>query len=217
MAWYFYCIALIPLVLLLIGEKKENRTLLVISKPLLSVLFLSTALFGPLRSQGYFLFVLIGLSLSVVGDICLIFFSSKKIFSIGLAAFLTGHIAYSIAFFTHGGFSLVLLLGALPVMLSALIVYRWLKPYLGEMKISVVAYIAIISTMLLGALSLILHNASDLSHRLILFSAALIFYVSDLFVARQKFVKKQWLNRAIGLPLYFTAQVLIAFSCRWII
>ena len=43
-------------------------------------------------------------------------------------------------------------------------------------------------------------------------AGALLFYVSDLAVARHRFVKAELLNRAIGLPLYYAGQVLIAMS-----
>jgi hypothetical protein len=41
---------------------------------------------------------------------------------------------------------------------------------------------------------------------------AVAFYVSDLAVARQRFVRQQVLNRLWGLPLYYGAQLLLASS-----
>ncbi|HDP24776.1 MAG TPA: lysoplasmalogenase, partial [Deltaproteobacteria bacterium] len=38
------------------------------------------------------------------------------------------------------------------------------------------------------------------------------FYISDIFVARNRFVKQEFINRALGLPLYYLGQFLIAFS-----
>jgi hypothetical protein len=43
-------------------------------------------------------------------------------------------------------------------------------------------------------------------------AGALSFYVSDVFVARQRFVKSAFLNRLIGLPLYYGGQFMLAFS-----
>lgn len=40
--------------------------------------------------------------------------------------------------------------------------------------------------------------------------AAVLFYVSDLFVARQVFIRRSFLNPALGLPLYYAAQYLFA-------
>jgi hypothetical protein len=39
-----------------------------------------------------------------------------------------------------------------------------------------------------------------------------MFYFSDILVARQRFVKNRFFNRASGLPLYYAAQFMIAFS-----
>ena len=38
--------------------------------------------------------------------------------------------------------------------------------------------------------------------------AAVVFFLSDLCVARDRFVSPGWENRAVGLPLYFGAQLL---------
>ena len=41
---------------------------------------------------------------------------------------------------------------------------------------------------------------------------AVLFYVSDIFVARDRFVTPSPLNQRIGLPLYYAAQIALAFS-----
>jgi len=38
------------------------------------------------------------------------------------------------------------------------------------------------------------------------------FYISDLFVARDRFFKTEFSNRLLGLPLYYAGQFLLAFS-----
>ncbi|MBW2297136.1 MAG: lysoplasmalogenase, partial [Deltaproteobacteria bacterium] len=45
---------------------------------------------------------------------------------------------------------------------------------------------------------------------------ALSFYVSDLFVARDRFLKNESLNRLLGLPLYYGGQFLLAFSVGYL-
>jgi uncharacterized membrane protein YhhN len=50
------------------------------------------------------------------------------------------------------------------------------------------------------------------SGRFMVFSGAVAFYFSDVFVARDRFMKKEFLNRLVGLPLYYAGQFLIAFS-----
>ncbi len=40
----------------------------------------------------------------------------------------------------------------------------------------------------------------------------MLFYLSDLFVARERFVTSAFVNRLVGLPLYYGGQVLLALS-----
>ena len=43
-------------------------------------------------------------------------------------------------------------------------------------------------------------------------AGAIAFYLSDLFVARDRFLKNDFINRLVGLPLYYLGQFLLAFS-----
>jgi len=52
----------------------------------------------------------------------------------------------------------------------------------------------------------------SLSARLLVLLGALSFYCSDVFVARDRFMQREMLNRTIGLPLYYAGQFLLAFS-----
>ena len=49
------------------------------------------------------------------------------------------------------------------------------------------------------------------AHPLVL-AGAIAFYLSDLTVARDRFVTRGFENRIVGLPLYYTGQVLLALS-----
>ena len=91
-------------------------------------------------------------------------------------------------------------------------VYCWLIPYLGSMKIPVLLYILVISMMLVIAWSVTGNLGLLPLGRTMIVAGAFIFYLSDMFVARDRFYKKEFLNRLIGLPLYYTGQFLLAFS-----
>jgi uncharacterized membrane protein YhhN len=80
------------------------------------------------------------------------------------------------------------------------------------MKIPVIFYILVISAMVVGACSVLAAGELALCGRMLVFSGALGFYVSDVFVARQRFLKTEFLNRLIGLPLYYSGQFMLAFS-----
>ena len=55
-------------------------------------------------------------------------------------------------------------------------------------------------------------GASGATGLWLLLAGAFAFYVSDLAVARERFVSSSFLNRAWGLPLYYGAQILLAAS-----
>jgi hypothetical protein len=47
-------------------------------------------------------------------------------------------------------------------------------------------------------------------------TAAVAFYISDVSVARDRFVAPGFGNRIWGLPLYYAAQLLFALSTGWL-
>jgi len=71
------------------------------------------------------------------------------------------------------------------------------------MKAPVYGYMAVISAMLVSAAGA---APSDPA----IFAGAALFYVSDLCVARERFVTPGFANGALGLPLYFAAQLVLA-------
>jgi uncharacterized membrane protein YhhN len=84
------------------------------------------------------------------------------------------------------------------------------------MKIPVLAYIVVISIMVCAACGIAGNPNLPASARATIFAGAILFYLSDLFVARQRFVVNAHANRVVGLPLYYAAQFLLAFSAAWI-
>lgn len=211
-----YDIILVVAVFLLAGllffEKKELTKGLIIFKPLLSLLFIVAALLQTHLNMTYFNIVLAGLVLCLIGDVCLIFFFNKKVFSAGLGAFLAGHVMYTIAFLTCGTSGSVLWVTVVACPALSIGVFCWLKPNLGNMMGPVIAYIVIISAMAIGASALQSNPVLDMTGKILVYAGALFFYVSDIFVARHRFVKKEFINRALGLPMYYIAQFMIAFS-----
>jgi uncharacterized membrane protein YhhN len=88
----------------------------------------------------------------------------------------------------------------------AIVVLRWLQPNLSEkMRIPVVAYVAVISLMVVTAA-----GATASTGRGAIGLGAICFYLSDLHVARDRFVSRSFWNKSWGLPLYYAAQLLLA-------
>jgi uncharacterized membrane protein YhhN len=147
--------------------------------------------------------ILLGLALCAVGDVLLIW---KRTFDLGLVGFLLGHVAYIAAFATAApiaGWPRWLIA---PIALVSSAALAWLWPHLGRRRPSVGAYIVVITIMVWGAVA----AAGVLGWKIAI--GAMLFYFSDLTVARNRFVRSDFLNRAIGLPMYYGAQILIALS-----
>ena len=203
--------AMVLLAGLLYFEKKDNLLAVLLTKAPLSGLFILAAALQPQTHRTYSLLLLTGLGLCLIGDICLVF-SRKIMFLAGLIVFLLGHILYIVAFIHLSQFKFWIWAVALGALIVGAWIYRWLKPYLGSMKVPVLFYIFVISLMVCGAWSVAGNAALVQRGRFMVLIGALLFYISDIFVARNRFIKKEYLNRLAGLPLYYTGQFLLAFS-----
>jgi len=185
---------------LLFAERSGDRSRIWLFKPLASGGFIGTA-----WASGVAPLLFAGMVLGGIGDVLLIRKEDKRWFLAGIIVFLWGHVAYLAAFLARGidgpvlGGTLVVL--ALP----ALFVGRVLWARAGKLRFAVVAYIVVISVMLASATSLVATGAPPM-----IAVGALMFYLSDLCVARERFVAHGFVNKLFGQPLYFGAQLVIA-------
>lgn len=208
---FIVILGLILLLGVLYYEKKKNRIPLLITKSTLSLLFVITALLQPHSVSAYYRYLLVGLIFCLVGDVCLAL-PQKKAFMGGLVAFLIGHLLYIFSFsslipISHWFSSeLIFIVGT-----SALIFF-WLRPHLKSMLIPVLIYIMVITIMASGAWAVFGKSSFQISGRALILTGSLCFYLSDLFVARHRFIKEEYRNRLLGLPLYYTGQFMLAFS-----
>jgi uncharacterized membrane protein YhhN len=196
---------------LLMAEKQSRTGPVLTFKTPLSILFVAAAFIQPHPIQSYYHWVLAGLVLGLVGDVCLAL-KGKRAFMAGLISFLLGHITYVVAFVGLTRPIDWLVPGHLLIVAVSLSVFWWLRPHLGSMLVPVCFYIVVISVMVAAAWVAFLNPTLAPKGAWVLFLGALCFYASDIFVARDRFVKSQFLNRLLGLPLYYGGQFLIAFS-----
>jgi len=204
-------LASILLIGLLYYENKENRKGLLPTKTLLSFMFILAILVQPHQIRSYYYFLLVGMVLCFGGDIFLAL-PQKRMFLYGLISFLLGLLFYIVGFFSVARVGQWTWVGLLTVVVISTWIYVWLRPYLGPMNGPVLLYIIIITVMVCGAWSVLGDYRYALSGRIMAFLGAFSFYFSDVFVARDRFLKKVFLNRLIGLPLYYSGQFLLAFS-----
>ena len=204
-------IAAVLLGFLLFFEKRSNRKGMVPTKTMLSALFVVTALVQPHPIPSYFVFVLIGLIFCLGGDVCLAL-PQKKAFLMGLALFLLGHVLYIVAFLQVASFGGLVWPAVFVTLGISTGVYLWLHAHLGRMHGPVVAYVIVITIMVCMAWGLPRNQSLGIAGRSLALIGAISFYLSDLFVARDRFLKASFVNRLVGLPTYYAGQFLLAFS-----
>jgi len=209
--WLILFISCILLFLLLVYEKREERKFRLITKTILSSLFVSVAFLQPSSHLDYWFYIIGGLLLCLIGDVCLAL-PGEKAFRAGLVAFLLGHIFYGIAFSRLIGLSAWFSPAALLFLLFSLLAFLWLRPHLKAMLVPVGIYILVITAMVTGAWAVFAGTSLSFGGRCFVLAGAFLFYLSDLFVARNQFIQRDFINRLIGLPLYYLGQFLLAFS-----
>ena len=149
------------------------------------------------------------LALSAAGDAFLAGDGDRWLLP-GMAAFFAAHVAYMLLFWdimpgTSAGWQT----GAQIVLALVAAGYLgWLLPYLGKMRLPVIAYTAIILMMGAGAIALAPTNT-------LILVGALMFILSDAILAWQLFREPGRQNVAASVTLwllYFGGQVLIALG-----
>jgi len=191
---------------LLVAEARASRAGIWLAKPAASTLFVVVAYLAGATGSTFGLLVLCGLGLSWFGDVFLI--GQRTVaFIAGLSAFLLAHLAYAAAFFTLPIEILPTILAGAGMILVAIVVLRWLWPGLpAALRAPVVAYVLVIALMVAMA------GGTVPARGPVLLLAAAVFAASDIFVARERFVRSSLANRLCGLPLYYAAQLAFALS-----
>ncbi len=190
---------------LLTAVRRDQRLMQWMAKPTASVVFV---VFGLMRADfgsAFDLWMVGGLFLGMAGDILLI---DHRTFRWGLLTFLAGHAAYIVAFNRAQPWSSWSLSVLLPLLIAAAAATRWLWPHASSMRGAVLAYIVIISLMAWGGIALSLSGALPITAGI----GATLFFLSDLAVARHRFVQAAFVNRAVGIPAYYAGQVLLALT-----
>jgi uncharacterized membrane protein YhhN len=148
-------------------------------------------------------FILLGLVGCWCGDML-----GPRNFMAGLAAFLLAHFGF-IGAFCANGIAWKRALWGLPVLaLVMAFVLAWLLPHVTTAELGpVTAYIAVISLMVFFACGTS-HNAVG-RHAL---TGAVLFYASDIVVARWRYIDASPINGNICYPVYYAACIVLALS-----
>ena len=177
-----------------------------VAKPLASTGFVVLAVQMDAMASAYGKTVLLALCLCWLGDALLLPDGKKRIFLAGLGAFLAGHVVFALAFVPLNTAPMWTIGGLLGAAAFAVTAGRWLLPNVSDkMRVPVIAYILAIGTMM--GLSV---GAVGAGHSPAGAIGAIGFALSDLAVARNRFIAPGFFNRLWGQPLYYAAQLILA-------
>lgn len=179
-------------------------------KPLTTILIAGIALQA--ADTPYRDWIVAGLLLSMVGDICLMFHGNAAFIG-GLSSFLLAHLIFMWAFVQD------LQVTAVPLWTAAYVVYgiafsAVLLPRAGSLKIPVLLYGAILMAMAITASIRTVH-VEDASGLLALIGASL-FVLSDSALGARKFIGAYRGAQGVILSTYWAAIGLIAASALYV-
>ncbi len=164
------------------------------------------------RLQGVLLWFGVGLLLSLAGDVFLMF--SERWFIPGLAAFLLAHVAYIVGFnipFPNVspvwslGLAIILALTSARLLrrIAAALMAKGLRRLVGP----VLLYGMVISLMLLSAWMTLFNPEWTTSSSFLASAGAVLFYISDVILAWDRFVAPIRYGRAINMVAYHLGQI----------
>jgi len=194
---------------------KENRNILLLTKPLLMPLLALYFTFGALSLNIFNWLIVAALIGGFLGDTFLMFPNKEKLFLIGMASFLIGHVFYIIFFLSTIGTSYIINSLAIPFLIIPVLVIIYLllpkiKDGLGEMKIPVYVYMITITTMHVFAILRAINYPLYCPCFLFVYLGSLLFIFSDALIAYDKFNDSKILYiRFYIMITYISAQYLI--------
>jgi alkenylglycerophosphocholine/alkenylglycerophosphoethanolamine hydrolase len=189
------------------GAERNIKPLLAVFKPLTTLLLFAVVGWP---ATAFARWVALGIALSAVGDVALLW-SSNRAFIVGLAAFLLAHVSYVVAFVGVAVWSPHVAIVAAVVAVVTTLLLRAIWAGAAGMHAPVVLYGAVISTMVVTA-------SATLGGPLALAPAAAlgapIFYVSDSSLALNRFRRPIPHAALLTLGVYWLGQLGIALAAR---
>ncbi|MDO8754599.1 MAG: lysoplasmalogenase [Anaerolineales bacterium] len=162
--------------------------------------------------NGALLWFGLGLFLSLVGDV-LLMISPDRLFLAGLAAFLLAHVAYVIGFnipvpeMSVWGIALAVIIGVGGARVIRRIMDALTAQGQGRMRMPILVYSIAISLMILSALLKLTDVKWEAGAALLVSLGAILFYISDIILAWNKFVAPIQHGRIYNIAAYHLGQI----------
>jgi len=199
------------------GDLRKDAKQVYLFKPLSTVLVMLVCLLSLTRTTaapGYTWAILLGLFFSLGGDVALMF-TSAKAFLAGVACFLLAQVVYGVTFATRGALAGSWVGAAIVLLVLFVALMAYLYPHLGKMRLPVIVYAAVISFMVLAALGARQSPRFGSTQAWLVAAGAILFYISDIILAVNKFAHPFKYARLANLSAYYAGQLLIALSAAY--
>ena len=197
----------------LLGKRRQRY----IFKPTSTLLVIVVALLSLWTADRHMLYtvgVVVGLVLSLGGDVALMFDEDRTAFAAGLGLFLLAHVAYTVVFTMLGRFS-ILDVVSLPLLAGAGVAfYGLIRGNLASLRWPVIAYMIVISVMVSRAISTLASPVFSTGQAAMVALGAFLFYLSDVVLAANRFWKPLKYGR-INLAFYYLGQLLLALAASY--
>jgi uncharacterized membrane protein YhhN len=199
-AFLFLAIAAVVAVVDWLAVSLDNRVLEYIFKPLTMVALVCVALSLEPSSNPARVFLIVGLLLSLAGDIFLML--PTDLFVPGLASFLLAHIAYVFALAMLGVTLGAMVTGVAVAGIAALVLGRRIVAGAAAvdpvLRVPVIAYMGAISTMVMFAFG---------TGAFFAIVGALLFFVSDAVLGWTRFLREFERSRQLVIVTYHLGQM----------
>ncbi|MES2829408.1 MAG: lysoplasmalogenase [Bacteroidota bacterium] len=198
----------------IIGEYYNLQTLVLLVKPFIT-LSLAVALWAYTKLKGKFhKRIFIGLILSLTGD-CLLMLSHERLFLYGLLAFFLCHSSYVRAFYLdfRSAPELDKKNARITVIIGAMMCtsfFFFIRPYLGNMRVPVLAYCLVITFM--GMMAAFRNKRVNKTSFQLIMIGALFFYLSDFLLVVNRFVNPFERAHVVIISTYMLAQYFIVIG-----
>jgi alkenylglycerophosphocholine/alkenylglycerophosphoethanolamine hydrolase len=183
-----------------VGVVRVDRQLRWIGKPGTMVALILAALLAEHPPSGVRIWIVVGLALSLAGDVFLLL-TDERWFAPGLGSFLLAHLAYIVAMvqlhLTRSLFGVALVVLALGIGTVGVRVVVGAARHDRTLQLPVLMYVCVISTMVAFAVA---------TESPWLIAAALLFYASDLMLGWERFVTPRAFSGLAVMITYHLAQ-----------
>jgi len=199
----------------MVAAYRGDRRGLYLFKPLTTVIIIVATLwlFAPAMRR-YQDVVLLGLALSLAGDVFLMLPGNRFLF--GLASFLAAHLAYIWAFTLGVGYEPAQLPWLAPFAFFGVmvVVFLWQGLHGAVLKGAVVAYLLVIVVMAWRAAVRSHSPVPPYPSAVLALAGACLFLASDSILAIDRFRRPFRAAQPLVLATYWAAQLLIGLSVR---